>query len=220
MTPLKPWAKGPFELLLHAELHRRDGDDFDRRIAVISYDNSIEVAITTYLSLNPIQRANRQYARQQVEQWLYNYHTRLDFFMVEIQARGLTVVYEKAEIVWYHDVRNDQYHGGTATVPQWEQVEGIRKAAIWVFSVLFEVGDTELRLEAAVTSRLNQDVPARSGEYDALIDDTYGNCSIAGEEYATSEALYNIDPVAYSELGADLKQDKEEQVEATGGKVA
>ena len=33
MSALTPWALGPFELLVHAEMHFRDGDDFDRRIA-------------------------------------------------------------------------------------------------------------------------------------------------------------------------------------------
>ena len=55
MRPLKPWAYGPFEILLHAELHYRVGEDFDRRIAMIGFDNAIEVAITTYLGLHPIQ---------------------------------------------------------------------------------------------------------------------------------------------------------------------
>ena len=70
---LKPWAYGPFELLVHAELHLRGGEDFDRRIALISFDNAIEVAITAYLSLHPIQRRNHEYARAQVEKWLDNY---------------------------------------------------------------------------------------------------------------------------------------------------
>ena len=59
MRQHKPWAYGPFELLLHAELHYRAGEDFDRRIAMIGFDNAIEVAITTYLGLHPIQRGNR-----------------------------------------------------------------------------------------------------------------------------------------------------------------
>ncbi len=50
MKPLPPWAKGPFELLVHAEGHFIAGEDFDRRIALISFDNAIEVAITTYLT--------------------------------------------------------------------------------------------------------------------------------------------------------------------------
>ena len=57
MSALKPWAKGPFELILHAEIHLRKGDDYDRRLALISFDNSIEVAISTYLSLSQISKS-------------------------------------------------------------------------------------------------------------------------------------------------------------------
>lgn len=213
-TQLKPWARGPFELLLHGELHRRDGDDFGRRMALISYDNAIETAITTYLTLHPLQRQNRQYPRQQVEQWLVNYHTKLDFFVAELQARGATILCEKAEIVWYHDVRNDQYHGGKPTIPQWQEIEGIRKAALWVYSFLFDVPDVEQLLEASLLARLNQDQPQRSEEYDQLVDDVYGPCEIAGQIYNTSDALFAIDPVAYSELGSDLvAQAREESAE-------
>jgi hypothetical protein len=92
---LKPWARGPFELLLHAELHRRDGDDFDRRMAVISYDIAIEVAITTYLTLNPIQRGNREYPKDRVEKWLRNFHTKVEFFLIEVRDRNVALIYDQ-----------------------------------------------------------------------------------------------------------------------------
>jgi len=205
---LKPWAYGPFELLLHAETHLRDGDDFDRRIALISFDNAIEVAITTYLSLHPIQRQNRTYQRTQVGQWLHDYHTKIDFFMLEIQQRVLTIECEKADIVWYHDVRNDQYHGGRAAIPQAREIEGIRKAALWVFSVLFDVVDVEQLIESHISQRLDQNLPARTAEYDKLIDETHGLCEICGEIFYTSEALYSIDPAAYIEEGLTLKSQR------------
>ena len=112
---LKPWAGRPFELIIHAEIHYRKGSDYDRRLALISFDNSIEVSITTYLSLNPIQRGNRQYPKKDVEKWVSNYHSKLDFFTLEIQNRGLPEYKEKAEIVWYHDQRNEHYHGEGGT---------------------------------------------------------------------------------------------------------
>lgn len=202
---LKPWAYGPFELLLHAEMHLRAGEDFDRRIALISFDNAIEVAITTYLSLNPIQRQNRSYQKTQVEQWLNNYYTKIDFFMLEIQQRALTIECEKADIVWYHDVRNDQYHGGGAAIPQARDLQGARKAALWIFTVLFDVTDIEQLIEGHITQRLSQNLPDRTEEYDKLIDDTHGLCKICGELYYTSEVLYAVDPIAYSEEGLRLK---------------
>lgn len=214
---LKPWAYGPFELLLHAEMHLRDGEDFDRRIALISFDNAIEVAITTYLSLHPIQRQNRTYTKAQVEQWLDNYHTKVDFFLLEIQQRTLTLECEKSEIVWYHDVRNGQYHSGGATVPQARDLSGIRKAAFWVFSVLFDVPDTEQLIESHIRQRLTQGLPARTDEFDKLLDDAHGLCEIAGELYYTSEVLHAVDPVAYSEEGSRLKSLKTQPNETGSG---
>ena len=114
MPTLPPWANGPLELLIHAEGHLRDGEDFDRRIALISFDNAIEVAITTYLTLNPIQRGGREYPRSDVEKWLNNYHTKLDFFEAEIVARGISWLVDKSHIIWTHDHRNEQYHEGHA----------------------------------------------------------------------------------------------------------
>jgi len=214
---LKPWAWGPSELLVHAELHMRDGEDFDRRIALISFDNAIEVAITTYLSLHPIQRQNRAYQKTQVEQWLGNYHTKIDFFIWEIQQRGLACQSEKPDIVWYHDVRNGQYHSGGATIPQERELQGIRTAALWIFSVLFDVTNVGQLVESHVLQRTNQNVPARTDELDKMIDAEHGLCEIAGESYYTSEALHAIDAVAYSEEGARLRAMRSQHGAVEGG---
>jgi hypothetical protein len=48
-TDLKPWMHGPFELIRHADGHLREGDDTDRRIALIGFDNAIEVSIDVYV---------------------------------------------------------------------------------------------------------------------------------------------------------------------------
>ena len=138
MKALKPWAYGSFELIVNAERHYRNGEDFDRRVALIGYDNSIEVSITTYLTLKPIQRGQREYAREDCARWLVNYHTKIDFFEEECGRRDIPMGYGKDEMVWYHDLRNNQYHAGGATVPQARELDGIRKVAIHVFSVLFD----------------------------------------------------------------------------------
>lgn len=69
MMSLPPWTSGPFELLVHTESYLCGGDDSDRRIALISFDNGVEVAITTYLTLKPIQRANKTHAKVDLEWW-------------------------------------------------------------------------------------------------------------------------------------------------------
>ncbi|NLH98004.1 MAG: hypothetical protein GX446_00770 [Chthonomonadales bacterium] len=40
---LKPWVCGPYELIRHAEGHRAATSDTDRRMALIGYDNAVEV---------------------------------------------------------------------------------------------------------------------------------------------------------------------------------
>ena len=64
MSKLKPWAAGPFELIRHADGHLKAGSDFDKRMALISYDNAIEVSVTTFLQLHPSQRAGKTYERK------------------------------------------------------------------------------------------------------------------------------------------------------------
>jgi hypothetical protein len=91
MSTLTPWALGPFETILHAEMHYRNGEDFDRRIAIVGFDNAIEVTIHTYLNLYPIQRQNRTYPRLDVERWLGNFHTEIDFLEIEVQNRGVAM---------------------------------------------------------------------------------------------------------------------------------
>jgi hypothetical protein len=151
MATLKPWATGPYELLRHAELHRNDGEDFDRRMAMISYDNAIELSITTYLGLDPTQRARRSFPREQVDKWLHSYHTKLEFLEhYVVNLLGQTMRYAREEIIYYHRIRNDLYHANGVMVPRALDVGAIREVAIWVFSSLYGVdADELLRAEAA-----------------------------------------------------------------------
>ena len=122
-----PWANGPFELIVHAETHLRSGDDFDRRMALIGFDNAIEVAITTYLTLDPIQRAGKSYPSNDVEQWMANYHTKLNFLDEELVSRGKNWLVLRSHAIWAHGHRNEQYHGGRKGVPEKSVLEIARK---------------------------------------------------------------------------------------------
>ena len=75
---LKPWAKRPFELIYHAETHYLRDRDYDRRLALISFDNSIEMSIVTYLSLHPSQRGGKEYSREDVNKWKRDFHSQLE----------------------------------------------------------------------------------------------------------------------------------------------
>lgn len=206
MSALTPWALGPFEIILHAEMHYRNGEDLDRRIAIVGFDNAIEVAIHTYLSLHPIQRQNRSYPKVEVEKWLDNYHTKVEFFATEVASRSLPEICDKAKFIWYHEVRNGQYHVGGATIPQTRELEGIREAAIWVFSVLFEVDDVVGLLEQRLASRPGDDLPKRNDQDDRLIDSEYGTIELVGKVCYVSEVLHSFDPVLYSETANDIRK--------------
>jgi len=204
MSSLPPWARGPFELLVHAEGHLRNGDDFDRRIALISFDNAIEVSITTYLTLHPIQRGNRQYKREDVDKWLQNYHTKLDFLEHAIAERNTGWQVEKSHIIWAHEHRNEQYHGGSKGTPEKYVLELTRGAALWIFGILFDVSDVERALEEAIVALLPSAPPQRDGKYDRAIDREYSMIEVAGQSYYISELLFAVDYIAYCDLGGRL----------------
>lgn len=209
-APLPPWANGPFELLVHAEGHLRGGDDFDRRIALISFDNAIEVAIATYLTLNPIQRDGRSYPKIDVEKWLNNYHTKLDFLEAEIAARSGNWKVDKAHIIWAHDHRNEQYHGGHKGTPEKNVLKIIRDAALWVFAMLFDVSDPEVALEQAILDKSSPAVPSRDRKFDVAIDAQYGIVEVGEQSYYASELLFAVDDDAYRDLGGRLCANSDE----------
>ncbi len=201
---LPPWAEGPFELIFHAELHYRAGEDFDRRIAMIGFDNAIEVAITTYLSLHPIHRHGREYPGAQVQTWLSNYHTKIEFFETECGVRGLAIQIARPHIVWYHQIRNRQYHEGGSSTPNMADLKGVRQAALWVFSVLFDVPDAEQVLEQRIMALSPSPPPQRDDSLDRVIDNTYGLVEIGGNYYYASEVLFGVDADLYREMGLGL----------------
>jgi hypothetical protein len=204
MNNLPPWAIGPFELILHAEEHLRKGEDFDRRIALISFDNSIEVSISTYLSLHPIQRGNKAYKRDDVEKWLNNYHTKLDFFDEELKSRKLIWNIERSHIIFAHINRDEQYHGGSKGTPEKHVLSLVRQAALWIFSVLYEVADIEQILQSAIEAKLPRASPQPDISFDRAIDNSFGMVEVAGQIYHTSEVLFEVDEIAYREIGARL----------------
>lgn len=98
-------------------------------------------------------------------------------------------------IIWYHSIRNDQYHGGTRGIPEVRDLEGIRQTALWIFSVLFDIPDIEQILEDRVELELQKNTkPERDPKADRIIDGAYGMVEVAGQSYYTSELLFNVDP--------------------------
>lgn len=177
---------------------------------MISFDNAIEVAITTYLNLHPKLRGGRTYRSVDVETWLTNYHTKVDFFFQECISRSVIVLTQHDEVIWFHEVRNGQYHIGGATIPQKRELEGVRAAALEIFSVLFEEADAvqimDTRIAALVASP-----PLRTPNEDRLIDDRHGLIEICGQLEYTSEVLFRLDPNRYRDIALGIRDFREEE---------
>jgi hypothetical protein len=163
-----------------------------------------EVAITTYLNLHPIQRGNRQYPKGEVERWLANFHTKVEFLLIECTKRGVTLLTKQDEVIWFHELRNGQYHGGGAAVPQSRELAGARAAAIEIIALLFDVPDLEKVLDEHIAERMPPLRPARTTEQDRLIDNRFGMVELCGQPMYTSEVLYAVDPERYRETAIEL----------------
>jgi len=207
---LKPWTGATFDLIIHAEEHRLTGGDSDRSIAHISYDNAIEVAVTTYLGLNPIQRQGITYKKDDVEKWLTNYHTKLKFLEIESQRRGWTLKVPSDEIVHYHNIRNDLYHRGASGVPRVHDLEEIRSAALDVFAMLFDIPDIEQVLDESIKrDAKNSDQKTRNDLLDKLLDFNEEAVIVAGIPYATSDLLFATDYDAYRSYEALIEESRD-----------
>ena len=204
MRKLKPWAHGLFEILVHAEMHYLSGDDLGRRISMIGFDNAIELAITTYLNLHPMQRGGRQYKNDDVEKWTNNFHSKVEFFFAECEEREVETTAEEDEILWFHGVRNQQYHAGGATVPHQLALEGVRAAALEVFSILFEEQDTSVLLKEHIAV-MSPSPPPRTKAHNRLIDHEYEMVEVCDQVEYASEVLYALDPNRYRELALELE---------------
>lgn len=205
---LHPWAERPFELLLHGELHYRAGEDFDRRMALVSFDNAIEISITNYLGLNPIlRRGNRTYPRDSVERWKTNFHSKLDFLELECSELQVEMYVERAHIVWCHDQRNDEYHQARASAPDRLVLEGIRRASLWVFEFLYDVPGVIPLLDERIAAMAAMKAPSpRTDEFDFLINAYCDEVRIGDFTFPPSEVLLSHDPEAYRALGLELRE--------------
>ncbi len=137
--PLQPWARGPFELIRHANEHLQAGGDTDRRVAIIGFDNAIEVCIDVFIRLHPKLRDGVELTKEEVEKATRNYHTKIEFLDKYMESQKLSVAVPIEAIVWYHQLRNELYHSGNGMVPEIHVLEGARSAAITVFHALFKV---------------------------------------------------------------------------------
>jgi hypothetical protein len=131
----KPWTSGPKELLEHAKSHLDARTPFDCRIAMISIDNAVELAIRTYLGLPQRVRGTDGPPRKDLQ--AANIFPDLLDLLEKYGGDKLQGI-ELGDIEWYHRLRNTLYHDGNGVTVDPEKVDAYNQIANLLFQNLFD----------------------------------------------------------------------------------
>lgn len=129
-----PWASGPGEILRHGlSLLSRDTDT-NRRLAMISIDNAVELMIKTYLGL-PKRITGLSIPRKEYNDFAESFPALLDG--LEKHAPDKLDGIDLGTIEWYHRLRNELYHQGNGLTVERDKVEIYAALANLMFKNLF-----------------------------------------------------------------------------------
>ena len=146
---LEPWEKKPIELLSHAEIHYKiglkDSSDYDKRMAYISFDNSIEISITIFIHRNTKPKGLKLYNDEDLKNMKNSFFKKLKKIMELIDTeQGLPFKNDILKpkffdkIIYLHEQRNELYHGYDIRPPNNDDLNDILKISHRIFSALFK----------------------------------------------------------------------------------
>ena len=130
------WASGTIELLKHADSHIHLNTAFDRRIAFISIDSSVETSIRTFLSL-PKSKSGISIKRKDLDA-VENSFPGLLALLWGAAGNRLTGI-DEADIEHYHRIRNKLYHDGTGLSVDEQYLLAYRQIAVLMLKNLFGI---------------------------------------------------------------------------------
>lgn len=132
--PYLPWATGPGEILRHGlDLLKKDSDT-NRRLAMISIDNAVELMIKTFLGL-PKRLTGLTIPRREFQEFSESFPRLLD--ALEQYAPDKLDGIDLGTIEWYHRLRNELYHQGNGLTVEREKVVIYSQLANLLFKNLF-----------------------------------------------------------------------------------
>jgi hypothetical protein len=129
-----PWASGPGEILRHGLSLLKKDSDTNRRLAMISIDNAVELMIKTYLGL-PKRITGLAIARKQYTEISESFPALIDG--LEQFAPDKLDGIDLGTIEWYHRLRNELYHQGNGLTVERDKVEIYAELANRLFKNLF-----------------------------------------------------------------------------------
>jgi hypothetical protein len=133
----KTWASGAIELLKHAGKHINLKTAFDKRIAFISIDNSVEIIIKTYLSLPRKFFEIEKPSKKELDDCNTSFTCFLSLLFKYEDNRLLGIV--PGDIEHYHRIRNTLYHDGTGLAVDQEYIYAYIILAKLLLKRLFNV---------------------------------------------------------------------------------
>ena len=134
MSNERPWASGPGEILKHGLKLLQDDSDTNRRLAMISIDNAVELMIKTFLGL-PKRINGLSISRSEYPDISESFPKLLD--ALEKHATDKLTGLDLGEIEWYHRLRNQLYHQGNGLTVEKNKVEVYARLANSLFENLF-----------------------------------------------------------------------------------
>lgn len=129
-----PWASGPGEILRHGLSLLEHDTDTNRRLAMISIDNAVELMIKTYLGL-PKRITGLFIPRKEYQDMAESFPVLLDG--LEKHAPEKLDGIDLGTIEWYHRLRNELYHQGNGLTVERDKVEIYAELANLLFKNLF-----------------------------------------------------------------------------------
>jgi hypothetical protein len=133
-APYIPWATGPGEILRHGLNLLKKDSDTNRRLAMISIDNAVELMIKTFLGL-PKRVTGINIPRKDFQEMAESFPKLLDG--LETYASDRLDGIDLGTIEWYHRLRNELYHQGNGLTVERDKVEIYSQLANLLFKNLF-----------------------------------------------------------------------------------
>jgi len=133
----KTWASGAIELLNHAHEHMQKSTAFDKRIAFISIDNAVEVAVKIYLSLPPKFFPGEKPTSKEKNDAHNSFTSHLALAMQYSGGKIDKTV--SGDIEHYHRIRNTLYHEGTGLSVDEEYLDAYFTIGELLLKKLFDV---------------------------------------------------------------------------------
>jgi hypothetical protein len=113
-----------------------DPTDFDRRIALLSIDNAVELMIKTYLS-QPRRALGQHIPRKRLEEISDSFPQLLD--ALEEFGKDRLGTIDLSDIEWFHWLRNELYHAGNGLTIEKQKVLVYAQIAEQLFVNLFKI---------------------------------------------------------------------------------